>query len=57
MDDIESALNDPKTFWNKWKNVGELDVIATQPNITGEEWYNHFTNLHKENNDTILEDL
>ena len=57
MDDIESALNDPKIFWNKWKKVGETDVIPTQPNITGEEWYNHFSNLHKENNDTNLENL
>ena len=57
MDDIESALNDPKTFWNKWKKVGETDVLPTQPNITGEEWYNHFPYLHKENNDTNLENL
>ena len=52
MNEIESALNDPKTFWNKWNKVGETDVNPTHPNITGEEWYNHFSTLHKETDNT-----
>ena len=52
MNEIESVLNDPKTFWNKWNKVGETDVNPTHPNITGEEWYNHFSTLHKETDNT-----
>ena len=47
----------PKPFGINGKKVGETDVIPTQPNITGEEWYNHFPNLHKENNDTNLDNF
>ena len=36
-------------FWKKWKNMNEIDVNPIEPNITGEAWYNHFSNLHNEN--------
>ena len=50
--EIESALNNPSTFWHKWKNASEIDVTPKCPNITGEGWYNHFSNLHKENHNS-----
>ena len=45
---IEESMNDPKSFWKKWKNANELEYQPKEPEITGDEWYNHFSNLHTE---------
>ena len=51
LNEIENAANDPKSFWKKWKKMNEIDVNPIEPNITGEECYNHFSILHNENYD------
>ena len=45
---VEESLNDPKSFWKKWRNANELEYQPKVPDITGDEWYNHFSNLHTE---------
>ena len=50
LDEIENSLQDPTTFWKKWKNVNEIETSTPVPDITGEKWYNHFQNLHTEKN-------
>ena len=47
--DIENSLCDTKLFWDKWKTFSETDVNRKEPEINGEEWYKHFSNLHTEN--------
>ena len=44
--DIEQSLNDPKNFWNKWKQFSETDTTPRKPDIKGKDWYDHFSNLH-----------
>ena len=39
---------EPRPFWEKWKNFNETETTAKRPNIEGEEWYGHFSNLHCE---------
>ena len=54
--DIEYSINDPKEFWEKWKNFSEIDTRKRKPDIKGEEWYNHFSTLHSkeaENNNEL----
>ena len=48
FEDIENSLGDPKTFWKKWKNSKECFTHNSQPNISGNKWYDYFTNLHTE---------
>ena len=47
--ELEGSLKDSKSFWNKWKQ--STDRYPTKPkiDISGENWYNHFHNLHIEN--------
>ena len=47
--DIEQSLNDPKNFWNKWKAFSENDATSKKPDIKGKDWYDHFSNLHSDN--------
>ena len=46
--DIENSLTDPNIFWKKWKNANEINITTPKPDITGENWYSHFKNLHTE---------
>ena len=46
LEDIEHSISDPKAFWEKWKKIGEIYVDRKSPDIKGEKWYNHFSNLH-----------
>ena len=48
FNELEDTLKDSKSFWNKWKQ--STDKYPTKPkiDISGENWYNHFHNLHTE---------
>ena len=48
FNELEDSLKDSKSFWNKWKQ--STDKYPTKPkiDISGENWYNHFHNLHTE---------
>ena len=46
FEQIENSLHDPKEFWEKWKQCSEEANTKSSPNITGGEWFNHFSNLH-----------
>ena len=54
FDCIESALNDPKIFWKTWKNCSEKQEPNKLPDIGGERWFNHFSNLHAKNFENSL---
>ena len=56
LNEIEASLKDPKSFWKKWKNVNEVDTPHRTPNISGDRWFSHFSNLHTEQCEEILED-
>ena len=47
--DIENSLNSSKDFWKKWKTASESETSNQLPNVTGDQWFNHFKNLHTEN--------
>ena len=56
--EIESALDDSKSFWEKWKSFGETDTKEQSIKIPGKKLYNHFSNLHNETNkDDITESI
>ena len=46
--EIEASLNDSKDFWKKWKNASEIDISQRDTQITGNQWFSHFSNLHSE---------
>ena len=48
FNDIENSLGDSKTFWRKWKNASEHYSNTKVPDITGQQWYDHFSKLHTE---------
>ena len=57
--EVEKSLNDPNTFWKKWKCANEIEKSTSTPNIHGEKWYEFFKGLHSEhdvNGKTNLED-
>ena len=56
LNEIEASLNDSKVFWKKWKNAKDLDTPHRTPNISGDQWFSHFLNLHTEKCDETLED-
>ena len=56
LKEIDSSLNDPNTFWKKWKKLDERHISSSKPNVTGEEWHNFFRNLHTETNVSKPED-
>ena len=48
LNEIESALNDSKLFWEKWKKFGEHEKTEREMKIPGEKLYSYFSNLHNE---------
>ena len=48
VSELENVSNDPKIFWKKWNNIDEVETVSSQPKISGDDWYNHFSNLHHE---------
>ena len=48
LNEIESALDDSKSFWEKWKNFGEIDTKKTCTKIPGDKLYTHYSSLHNE---------
>ena len=54
FDEIENALYDSKLFWNTWKNSPESHVLDEDTGITGERWFNHFSNLHSQTFENVL---
>ena len=56
FDEIENSLYDSKGFWNKCKNASEYNAPDRQPDITGTQLFNHFSNLHTGTAKYILED-
>ena len=53
LESIEKSLHDPKEFWNNWKRCSESVNIISSPNIEGQRWYEHFSNLHSENSGDV----
>ena len=53
--EIESDINDSKSFWEKWKTFGENDSKGSEMKIPGKQLYDHFSNLHKETNTDNIE--
>ena len=43
---LEKACKDPKEFWNKWRECTEHFETKLRTKITGETWFNYFSNLH-----------
>ena len=57
LKEIEDSLKGCKTFWNKWKNAKKLDTLQSkQSNITGNQWFSHFSILPTEKCDKELEE-
>ena len=56
FNEIEASLKDPKMFWKKWKSASELDSQQRKSNITGDQWFSHFSNLHSGECNEVLED-
>ena len=56
LTEINNSLDDPINFWRKWKNLDECHTSTSQPNVTGEKWYDFFKNLHTETNNSKIED-
>ena len=55
FNDIENSLNDAKTFWDKWKKFSEVETPGKKSKIKGEEWYEHFSNLHSDERGNKIE--
>lgn len=53
FDHIEKSLNDSKIFWKTWKDCSEKNGVNITPEISGEEWYVHFRNLHKDKSENL----
>ena len=45
---IENSLDDPKKFWENWKRSSEIPSSKRDNNISGQKWFDYFSNLHKE---------
>ena len=54
--EIESVMDDSKSFWEKWKTFGENDSKESGIKIPGGKLYHYFSNLHKETNTDNVED-
>ena len=52
--EIEKALHDPKVFWKTWKNSAEKHESLKTPEISGDRWFNHFSNLHTKSFENAL---
>ena len=43
---LEKSCDNPKEFWNKWKNCTDHFVTNLDSKISGGTWFNHFSTLH-----------
>ena len=50
IDDLEEYINSPRLFWNEIKKATSKPRVT--PNISLDEWYNHFSNLFAAADDT-----
>ena len=48
LSEVEQSLNDPKMFWQKWKNAKEEENFSSDTKIQGKKWFDHFCELHTE---------
>ena len=48
LQEIESVIDDSKSFWEKWKTFGENESKDIKMKISGKKLYDHFLNLHQE---------
>ena len=44
-------MDDSKSFWDKWKKLGENDTKNVCLDIPGKKLFDHFSNLHSMNQD------
>ena len=44
----EKSLRDSKLFWDNKKNTAEVDIPSTSPNISGKQWFVHFSKMYNE---------
>ena len=54
LNEIENSLDNPTKFWKTWKDSKETHIEQKPPEISGQDWYKHFQNLHTESNDKQL---
>ena len=56
FDIIEKSLHNPKLFCANWKNCSENSSKQLSSLVSGEKWFNHFSNLHSHatSNDTLV---
>ena len=54
LNEIENSLDNPTKFWKTWKNSKETHIEKKPPEISSQDWYKHFQNLHTESNDKQL---
>ena len=54
LNEIKNSLDNPTRFWKTWKNSKETHIEQKPPEISGQDWYKHFQNLHTESNDKQL---
>ena len=52
--EIDSVLDDSKSFWEKWKTIGEKYNREQDLIIPGKRLYDYFSNLH---NETLNKDI
>ena len=43
---------DPVSFWRKWKQFGENDIIKYKLKVPGQKLYDYFSKLHSQNDET-----
>ena len=43
---LEKSCDNPKEFWNKWKNCTDHFVTNLDSKISGGTWFNYFSTLH-----------
>ena len=51
LNQVENSLNDSKKCWDSWKKCSETYAQRSEPDVDGETWFNHFSNLHAETRD------
>ena len=51
---IESAIEDPTTFWEKLKHFNNSENMTQETKIPGLKLFQHFSNLHLNNNEVMV---
>ena len=56
LNQINSALDDPSSFWKMWKQFDDSDTERTKLEIPGEKLFSHYSQLHSQHqNDDVPE--